>query len=64
LSTSPSIKAAASRLANKGFFDAIAKDPGLKEGVNTYAGHCTYEAVASAQRIPYSPLENLIANRY
>ena len=40
--------------------DAISKDPGLKEGVNTYAGHCTYEAVASAQGIPYSPLEKLI----
>jgi alanine dehydrogenase len=50
----------AMKLANKGFFDAISKDPGLKEGVNTYAGHCTYEAVASAQGIPYSPLENLI----
>jgi len=50
----------AMKLANKGFFEAISKDPGLKEGVNTYAGHCTYEAVASAQGIPYSPLENLI----
>jgi alanine dehydrogenase len=35
---------------------------GLKEGVNTYAGHCTYEAVATAQGMPYTPLENLIAN--
>ena len=35
-------------------------DPGLKEGVNTYAGHCTYEAVATAQNIPYSPLDRLI----
>jgi alanine dehydrogenase len=24
------------KLANKGFYDAIASDPGLKEGVNTY----------------------------
>ena len=31
-------------LANKGFLHAIASDPGLKEGVNTYAGECTYEA--------------------
>jgi len=51
------------KLANKGFLHAISTDPGLKEGVNTYAGHCTYEAVAAAQAIPYSPLENLIANR-
>ena len=50
------------KLANKGFLQAIAQDPGLKEGVNTYAGHCTYEAVASAQGIAYAPLENLLAN--
>jgi alanine dehydrogenase len=48
------------RLANKGFLQAITMDPGLKEGVNTYAGHCTYEAVALAQGISYSPLEKLI----
>ena len=50
------------KLANKGFFAAIASDPGLKEGVNTYAGHCTYEAVASAQGISHSPLDFLIQN--
>lgn len=50
------------KLANKGFLQAIADDPFLKEGVNTYAGQCTYEAVASAQGIPYSPLEFLISN--
>jgi len=48
------------KLANKGFLQAITSDPGLKQGVNTYAGHCTYEAVASAQGIPYSPLDQLI----
>ena len=47
-------------LANKGFLHAIASDPGLKEGVNTYAGECTYEAVAAAQGIPYTPLDDLI----
>jgi alanine dehydrogenase len=50
------------KLANKGFLQAIANDPGLKEGVNTYAGQCTYEAVASAQGIPFTPLEFLISN--
>jgi alanine dehydrogenase len=50
------------KLANKGFLQAIADDPFLKEGVNTYAGQCTYEAVASAQGIPYSPLNFLIQN--
>jgi alanine dehydrogenase len=51
------------KLAKKGFLEAIKSDPGLKEGVNTYAGHCTYEAVASDQGIPYSPLENLLNTR-
>ena len=48
------------KLANKGFLEAIRSDPGLKEGVNTYGGHCTYEAVASAQGIGFSPLDSLI----
>src|SRR5207237_8053845 len=48
------------KLANKGFLQAIWSDAGLLKGVNTYAGHCTYEAVASAQAISYAPLEKLI----
>jgi alanine dehydrogenase len=48
------------KLANKGFFDAIRSDPGLKEGVNTYAGHCTYEAVAQAQGLPYTSIDALV----
>jgi len=51
------------KLANKGFLQAISSDPGLKEGVNTYAGHCTYEAVAAAQGIPYTALDQLIVNK-
>jgi alanine dehydrogenase len=50
------------KLANKGFLTAIAEDPGLKAGVNTYAGHCTYEAVASAQAIKYTPVDKLISS--
>ena len=50
------------KLANKGFFEAISSDQGLKEGVNTFGGHCTYEAVASAQGIPYTPLDQLITS--
>jgi alanine dehydrogenase len=50
------------KLANKGFLEAIASDSHLKDGVNTYAGQCTYEAVALAQGIPYSPLDFLIQN--
>jgi alanine dehydrogenase len=48
------------KLANRGFLDAITSDPGLKEGVNTYAGHCTYEAVATAQGLQYTPLDRLL----
>jgi alanine dehydrogenase len=51
------------KLANKGFYDAIASDSGLKEGINTYNGHCTYEAVASAQGIPFTSLDSLITNK-
>jgi alanine dehydrogenase len=51
------------KLANKGFHDAINSDPGLKEGVNTFAGHCTYEAVASAQDISFTPLKDLLSGR-
>jgi len=51
------------KIAKKGFYDAIAGDSGLKEGVNTYDGHCTYEAVASAQGIPFTSLDSLIASK-
>src|SRR5437868_4014919 len=47
-------------LANKGFEQAIKDDAGLREGVNTFAGKCTYEAVATSQSIAYTPLANLI----
>ena len=48
------------KLANRGFFEAIRTDPGLKEGVNTYAGHCTYEAVAAAQGLSYTSIDALV----
>jgi alanine dehydrogenase len=48
------------KLANKGFIDAINSDPGLKEGVNTYAGRLTYEAVATAQEREYTPLDQML----
>jgi alanine dehydrogenase len=48
------------KLANKGFFEAIRGDPGLKAGVNTYAGHCTYEAVAASQGLAYTNIDALL----
>ncbi|HWN11058.1 MAG TPA: alanine dehydrogenase [Pyrinomonadaceae bacterium] len=47
-------------LANKGFFEAIRTDNGLKEGVNTYAGHCTYQAVAESQGLAYTSIDALV----
>jgi alanine dehydrogenase len=50
------------KLANKGFIDAIASDPGLKAGVNTYGGKLTYEAVAVAQELDYTPLDEMLGS--
>jgi alanine dehydrogenase len=49
------------KLANNGFQAAVNKDPGLKEGVNTYAGKLTYEAVAISQNKEYTPLDQLLS---
>ena len=48
------------RIANRGFVEAIASDPGLKEGVNTYAGRLTYKAVADDQELEYTPLDEML----
>ncbi|MBD0370158.1 MAG: alanine dehydrogenase [Pyrinomonadaceae bacterium] len=47
------------KLANLGFLAAIESDSHLKEGVNTYAGHCTYEAVAKDQGLEYTPIDQI-----
>jgi alanine dehydrogenase len=47
-------------LANKGFEQAIKDDDGLREGVNTYAGKLTYEAVAASQGLEFTSLDSLI----
>jgi alanine dehydrogenase len=44
-------------LANKGFEKAVADDAGLREGVNTYQGKLTYEAVAASQGLSYTAFE-------
>jgi alanine dehydrogenase len=48
------------RLANKGFKGAIKSDLHLKNGVNTYAGHITYEAVAESQGLKFVSIDELI----
>jgi alanine dehydrogenase len=52
------------KLANKGFIDAINSDAGLKEGVNTYAGKLTYEAVATAQGLEYTPIDEIVSGAH
>jgi len=47
-------------LANKGLERAIKEDKGLLEGVNTFGGKLTYEAVATSQNLQYTPLDSLI----
>ena len=48
------------RLANRGFLEAVRTDPCLKEGVNTYAGRLTYEAVAVDQGLEYTSLDEML----
>jgi alanine dehydrogenase len=48
------------KLAKRGFIQAIQSDPGLKEGVNTYAGRLTYEAVAVDQGLEYTSIDDMI----
>ncbi len=50
----------AQALAGKGFEQAIKDDNGLREGVNTYAGKLTYEAVATSQNLEYTPLDSML----
>ncbi len=48
------------KLANSGVTAAVLSDTGLKDGVNTYAGKLTYEAVALSQQREYTPLDQLL----
>ena len=44
-------------IADKGLSRAIAEDTALARGVNTMAGKLTYQAVAEAHGLSYTPLE-------
>ena len=46
-------------IADKGLSAAIADDPALAKGVNTIAGKLTYEAVAEAHAMVYTPLADV-----
>jgi alanine dehydrogenase len=47
------------RLAGRGLAAALAADPGLAAGVNTFGEHVTYGAVAEAFAMPYRALAEL-----
>jgi alanine dehydrogenase len=40
-------------LANKGLERALDESPGLRKGLNTFNGRCTYRAVAEALQLPF-----------
>jgi len=44
-------------LANRGYAAAVRDNPGLARGVNVHQGKLTYEAVAAAHGLEYTPLE-------
>ena len=47
-------------IADFGVREAIARDPALARGVNAVDGKLTYEAVAEAHNLEYSPLDDLV----
>jgi alanine dehydrogenase len=49
-------------LADLGVRDAIARDPGLRGGVNVVAGHVTHPAVAEGVGMPFMPVEEAFAS--
>ncbi len=49
------------KLAQLGAKQAILKDEGTAEGVNTFDGCLTYQAVAQAQKKQYTPVRDLVS---
>jgi alanine dehydrogenase len=47
-------------IANHGLREAVARDPALAKGVNVLDGKVTYEAVAEAHSLDYTPLEDVL----
>jgi alanine dehydrogenase len=47
-------------IANKGLRAAVADDPALAKGVNVIDGKLTYEAVAEAHGLEYTPLDDVL----
>jgi alanine dehydrogenase len=47
-------------IAEYGLTDAVARDPALAKGVNVLEGRITYEPVAEAHNLDYTPLGELL----
>jgi alanine dehydrogenase len=47
-------------IANKGLREAVAQDSALAKGVNVIDGKLTYEAVAEAHGLDYTPLDDVL----
>src|SRR6187431_2154846 len=47
-------------IADNGLRDAVANDPALAKGVNVLDGKVTYEAVADAHDLEFTPLEDVL----
>src|SRR4029077_8432367 len=47
-------------IANRGLRAAVSDDPALAKGVNVIEGKLTYEAVADAHGIDYTPLDDVL----
>jgi alanine dehydrogenase len=50
-------------IAERGLREAVARDHALARGVNVLDGRLTYEAVAEAHNLEYSPLEDVLDAR-
>lgn len=50
----------ASQIADKGYRQAVTDNPGLAKGVNVLGGKVTYQAVADALGLPYTPLADAL----
>lgn len=47
-------------LANRGFPQALVRNKALAKGLNTFDGKVTYEGVASAFNLPFTPVDEVI----
>ncbi|ABR54731.1 alanine dehydrogenase [Methanococcus vannielii SB] len=48
------------QIANKGYKKAMSENPALLNGLNVINGKITYEAIANAHNLPYTPVEKAL----